>query len=361
MGIKDLYKLIEQECPDLLLTFSFDELSGFRMAVDTSAIVYRLRKSVGDDWQANFISIFCSLRKAGIYVLCVFDGPDVSPEKKKLKQKRDFEAKKRIEKVRTANSLLERFWNNKDGDDITNEANEFLTTIKKGNGELSQSKRLEEFISKTTKQIEPVNQQHFDQAKVMLKLMGIPFFQSKGESDGHCAWLSKNGMDAVLTEDTDVLVYGCPIFFSFRNFKIHERKLNCINLEMLLRGMGFVMSEFKDLCILLSCDYNMRVKGFPPTGRTYKKPTSIGFKGALAMIRQYRTLEFSTPYIHNIKDLNYKVCRQYFSADYPVFENEINKSELDIDKLIQFIQENRLLVDCMYVRNSLSPSRGILC
>ena len=41
--------------------------------------------------------------------------------------------------------------------------------------------------------------------------MGIPYVQAPEEADSQCAYLNKKGLvDAVLTEDMDILTFGAP-------------------------------------------------------------------------------------------------------------------------------------------------------
>lgn len=54
----------------------------------------------------------------------------------------------------------------------------------------------------------------------MLKLMGIPVVQAPCEAEAQCSYMNKNGkVDAVITEDTDCLVFGTQVMIRDLNHK----------------------------------------------------------------------------------------------------------------------------------------------
>lgn len=76
--------------------------------------------------------------------------------------------------------------------------------------------------------------------------------QAPGEADAQLAYMANNGIiDAVVTEDSDLIVYGCSkIFFKLKPFgdcTVYERK------RLDLKGLDFHV--FRWACILAGCDY----------------------------------------------------------------------------------------------------------
>ena len=102
--------------------------------------------------------------------------------------------------------------------------------------------------------------------------MGLAYLQALGEAETLCAYLAIKGqVDAVLTEDTDVMAYGTPVMLAFKDLKVTDEQVYGLHHKNILKDLEMNHEEFRDLCILLSCDYNERVKGFVPDGRNRKK------------------------------------------------------------------------------------------
>ncbi|CAM9639417.1 unnamed protein product, partial [Phaeothamnion confervicola] len=99
---------------------------------------------------------------------------------------------------------------------------------------------------------------------VELRRAGIPFVVAPYEADAQLAFLSKQGVvDAVVTEDSDSLPYGCRrVFFKLDNCGVGE-EIEFRNLaanEALLFG-GWTNGMFLDMCLLAGCDYLPPVRG----------------------------------------------------------------------------------------------------
>lgn len=112
-----------------------------------------------------------------------------------------------------------------------------------------------------------------------LQNRGIAFVVAPYEADAQCAYLVLNGLvDAVMTEDSDLLVYGCPhvLFKVDWNGDADEVALadlpNCRELNFI----GWTHDLFQQMCILAGCDF-VTLPG-------------IGIKKAHAQLR--RTREF---------------------------------------------------------------------
>jgi 5'-3' exonuclease len=93
-------------------------------------------------------------------------------------------------------------------------------------------------------------------------------FIAEGIITHNCADLCKRGLvDAVLSEDTDVLAYGTPIFLS----KINTSNGTCIRIKHpeMLAALKIDHKEFLDLCIMCGCDYNKNIPRVGPE-KAYK-------------------------------------------------------------------------------------------
>lgn len=78
----------------------------------------------------------------------------------------------------------------------------------------------------------------------MLNEIGAPILQAHGEADVLAAQLAKLYNSAVVTTDSDVLLYGAP---------------RMINGDTVYEAPDMPYERFLDLCILLGTDYNPRV------------------------------------------------------------------------------------------------------
>ncbi|KAA0187667.1 Flap endonuclease 1 [Fasciolopsis buskii] len=148
--------------------------------------------------------------------------------------------------------------------------------------ELAKAEAEEDFeaIEKFSKRLVKVTQQHNDDCKKLLQLMGIPYIVAPGEAEAQCAALAKAGkVYAVGTEDMDALAFGTPVLLRHLTFS-EARKLPIqeFNLSAVLDGLGLTMNQFVDLCILLGCDYVDTIRG-------------IGPKKAVDLLQKHKSIE----------------------------------------------------------------------
>ena len=98
-----------------------------------------------------------------------------------------------------------------------------------------------------------------EQCRELLDFMGIPYVQAPEEADSQCAYLNKKGLvDAVLTEDMDILTFGAPKIV--RNLSSFHKNPIEIELNNILKSLNLNQDEFIELCILLGRDYRTYIK-----------------------------------------------------------------------------------------------------
>lgn len=255
MGIKNLAKLIKTNCPNGINPRQLKYYTGHKVAVDASLCIYQFLVSIridganmayGDSSTSHLNGLFYrSIRwiENGIIPVFVFDG--AAPAAKV------HELAKRNKRREEANAKLEEA---KEKDD---------------------AKAIEKYARMNVK-MEAV---HIEECQKLLKVMRIPFLTAPSEAEAHCAWLCKNNyVDAVATEDMDTLSFGSPILL--RNFNVSSAKkipIDEYNLKNILKGLNLNMSQFRDLCILLGCDYSCTLKG-------------IGVKRAFDLIKKHGSI-----------------------------------------------------------------------
>lgn len=369
MGISDFYEVIKKQCPDTLVVVKLSDLAGLKVAVDISIFLNKYVKSAGPErWLDSFIIFMCCLKRNGIKPINIFDGPNPPIEKKKEQERRRAESAKAKEKISYAKSILKKLESQylptekKLPESLISDLNGIFGSITSKKVNFSDIydviNELKTTIFKKERQNQPILPEYSEQAKKIIEIMGFCHFQAPGEAETLCAGLCCAGLvDAVISEDTDVMAYGTPFLLS--KIDVGKEEITVVSYQDILDSIGFTKSQFTDLCILLSCDYNSRVKGYVPDGKKRKKPASIGAKGAFIMMEEYTSLEEAEKYIEDSDPLNYRRCRILFT---PPSKNELShiqipyNKKIDTDSLLEFIQENKIRVTIEYIVDSWKPS-----
>ncbi|KAL1407420.1 hypothetical protein Q8F55_006853 [Vanrija albida] len=114
-----------------------------------------------------------------------------------------------------------------------------------------------------------------------LRAEGVSYVVAPYEADAQLCFLEREGfVDGVITEDSDLLVFGCKTVI----FKL-EKDGSCISIERArlaqVRDMpmhGWTDVQFRRMAMLSGCDYLPSIPG-------------IGLKKAHRMLRRYKTVE----------------------------------------------------------------------
>jgi 5'-3' exonuclease len=358
MGIKDLHPLLKSEAPGYVLDYHYSELSGLRIAVDISIFLYRQIRTAGKpSWTNSFVLFLTGFKKYGIKMVCIFDGPNPPPEKNREQGRRRAELQKSIDRmnrcIEIRNDLQDNYipFDKDIKQELVNECKSLISP-KKTKADTTNYYDISDIvdslnnkIEKLEKQTIPITLDDSDQAFKIVEALGLAAFKADGEAETLCAYLAINGaVDAVLTEDTDVLAYGTPFMLFYKqDIKFSDEKLHGIYFESLLEQMEMNLEEFRDLCILLSCDYNDRVKGYPPDGKKRKNPISIGAARALCMIKEYRRLEEVSKYLLDPGPLIYERCRFLFTIPEKIPVKHLEDKEGSIVPFNKPLNEEELI------------------
>lgn len=139
--------------------------------------------------------------------------------------------------------------------------------------------------------------------KFVLEAFGVPFIEALNEAEQVCSLLTiENKVDAVYSEDTDNLVFGCPVLIS----KLYRGYMEIILLSKVLEHFEINFEQFKNFCILSGCDYN---KNIP----------KVGIKTSMKYIKNYPKTEELLEFLRknygedNIKQLQFDNCLRMFS------------------------------------------------
>ena len=347
MGIKNILPFLRKECPEIFYTTNISVLKGKKVAVDVSIYLYRYICSCGDDdyrWLDNFISLICCCKKNLVQPIFVFDG-DAPEEKKNERMKRvsdKIRLKEKLDELEFAVQELEIC------EDVTElvENPEFdriysicKSTFQDIYGEsfsidlkdvYSRLDELREFRSRLRKQTVRVTGEHLKLVMDVCDSLGIQYVKASTEAEMTCAFLCIKGIvDGALTEDTDVLAYGCPMFISKFNSSTGECVI--VNYSDILESLELTPAQFTDLCIMSGCDYNSNIP-------------KIGCSKAYKLLKEHKTLDNVEKTGINTRILNFRRSRELFSLPKEMTIQLTRVAEINEGKMQQIIFRYNLRV-----------------
>lgn len=312
MGIEGVNDVIRKNAPHAFCTVGFEALRGLLVAVDISIFFNRLVKSRGDtDWRNGFVDFLTSFKKYGIIPEFVFDGPDMPEEKQATQQERRDTAQKSKDRLADAKAMRpelirkQAFFETLTEEEIA-EITRCIGPIRVKNLAVNfddiadVTAKFDIAIKKMETQSLSILASYSSEAKDLIEAFGYCYYQADGEAEGLCVSLVLQGVcDAVVTSDTDVMVYGVPYMIS--TYDHVAAKAVIVVLKDVLEGLGLTFESFRDMCIMLGCDYNSRPRLPGKSGdRTPavlspkeggERQLGTGPAKAYELIREYRCLE----------------------------------------------------------------------
>lgn len=235
MGVRNLNRFIQHRCPNASSRIHLRELTGKRVAVDTS--IYMYRYSGEGALLENMYLMASVFRHYNIHAVFVFDGIP-PPQKTDLIEKRK---KKKDEAQKQYEALVRLTKEKKDasGCDITT----------------SELDDIEETMRELKKQFVRLRDCDVSSVKELMVSFGFSTIDAEGEADALCAKLSiKKRVDAVISDDTDMFVYGCPVVL--RNISLLNHSIIRYNTIEILKTLKLTQHEFKMMCVVSGTDYS---------------------------------------------------------------------------------------------------------
>jgi hypothetical protein len=239
MGIKHLNSFLLDNCSTRsIYKANLRQFANKTLIIDTSIYLYKFaEKNAVAENMYLLISVFLQHNITPVFV---FDGKP-PPEKKQLLIKRKIEkdaAEERYNALKTSGESTE-------------------TTAK----ELEMLKR--QFVRVTESDIA--------KSKEIMQSCGVPFIESRGESDGLCALLVKHGFAwACVSDDMDMFLYGCPRVI--RHLSLLHNECSYYDTESILADLDMTQDVFNDIAILSGTDYNINnQKSLSETVRLYMR------------------------------------------------------------------------------------------
>lgn len=303
MTIKGLNPFLKKKCPEVFIQLPVISFYGKRIIIDGDYmtkrfmstahkdVIYHTDVSIEDPdrseivkkWISRWKDFLTSLIRRGITPIIVFDG-DHPLAKKKTKEKRK---KIYMENKESAESYLQYVRSL----DIFERTSSIVAELRKRLSILHYVTREERLLL-----IE------------IIKSVGIPFLQARGEGEQLCSMLAREGkVDAVFSTDTDLLVYGTPLiitedgeFVYNPEKKITEEYFKCVKFDGILQSLDITYNTFIDLCIMAECDYNYNIPG-------------VGIGRSFTLLKKCECIENIPSKYDNEKHLlNVDVCREQF-------------------------------------------------
>ena len=354
MGIKSSFNsFLRDTCPEIFEPIHISEYSFMKVAIDISLYMHKFKAVCGDRWLSAFINLIASLRRNEIHCVFIFDGcapPEKLGEQAKRRDTRDkmehnlFELEEAFSEynktgvvAKCLSNLYERSRSPKrllgkrsDGVDIN---------------------WIEKKIEQKRSQMYTVTPEDFENARELFHILKVPYYTAPGEAEKMCAVACISGfVSAVLSEDTDVMAYGAPVFLT----KIDTGADTCIRIthSKVLESLKLDKVQFLDLCIMCGTDYNPNIP-------------KIGSKSAYKRVLQHGGIDqIASDTALDTSVLNHKRVRELFTEfeaenntlfkipfcgtpDFPSLEKfiAVHKIHLNIDKLVRDFTHNVVIFE----------------
>jgi flap endonuclease-1 len=311
MGIKNLNKFIRNHCPDVFEQTNISEYAYKKIAIDISLNLCKYKTVCGDRWLSAFINLVSCLRKNNVHCVFIYDGGS-PPEKAEEKAERVANREKVENRVFMLEQALEKYYLTGEVDPILKELNdkskdELPKKLLRLPTESSSTINIELVrfkVEKMRSYILDISPEDFQLTRDLFDIMNVPWFKAPMEAETMCSDLCRRGIvDAVLSDDTDVLAYGCPIFLT----KLDTNSGDCVKIHHndLLEKLSLDYKSFVDLCIMCGCDYNKNIFRVGPEKAyklllDHKNIDELALKGYdVSVLNHIRVRELFLEYIPN--------------------------------------------------------------
>jgi 5'-3' exonuclease len=330
MGIKNINKFLTKHCPSIFREISLKDYKGKKIAIDINFYLFKYKTGYKDKWIKGLLKLILALQKNNITYIFVYDTKaplEKNNRKLERKQKR-LCAEERIYKTESAR---DKYIETGVADDILHEImkkrrrKKLLPSTFVPDIDLN---LVEKELEKDRRSCVSLTPYDYNISKSLLNYLGIPFYDAPSEAETLCSWLCcHNYVDAVLSNDTDVLVYGTPLFLT----QIDPNNELVIEIDgaKLRQSIDVTYDTFRDFAIMCGCDYNNNI---------YR----IGPEKAYKLLKKYKNLErIEEDTDIDVECLNYKRVREIFTVP-DTFEFNIEVKKPNFRELHEFVFTHQL-------------------
>jgi flap endonuclease-1 len=227
MGIYLLHTFLKRQCKDVVQKKHFIQLKNKRVAVDTSIYLYLFSQE--NRLLENFYDLCSTFYIHKITPIFIFDGKPDEDKKDELALRK--EKKQNAEKEYT-------------------ELIEYLKQ-RDNNEELEM---YEKKLNALKKQFLRIHTYHIRKVKSLITAFGMMYIDAPSESDALCSYLCVNNIvDACISEDTDMFVYGCPTIY--RGLDLKTNSVFVYTNTSIMKHLNIEFPNFQMLCLLCDNDY----------------------------------------------------------------------------------------------------------
>jgi len=178
-----------------------------------------------------------------------------------------------------------------------------------------------------------------EDAKKLLRLLGIPYVQAPSEAEAQTAYMTMRGdVWAASSKDYDTVLFGASKLVRFLTIHGQEYlpskgtarplKPELITLHKLLSHHEITRLQLVDMAILIGTDFNEGIKG-------------VGSKTALKLIKEYGRIEKLPSKFLSKTPPQYKEVREIYLSPKTTSEYDLNYSPLREDELFHFLCDQR--------------------
>ena len=233
MGIQYLNRFMRDNCPKSINIISMSELSGKKIAIDTSIYLYRYNR--GEDTLVENMYLMITLFKHyNIIPLFIFDGKPPAEKRALL-----IDRRKNKQAAETEYNLLQCQLKN------SNENNKNNVNKKKIFARMNILK----------KQMSCISHDQIQKVKELIASCGANYYDAPGEADEFCCMLVLNNHAwACLSEDMDMFVYGAHRILRYMSLINHT--FICYDTPGILEELKLTQKEFREISVLSGTDYN---------------------------------------------------------------------------------------------------------
>jgi len=251
MGVRDLNFLIKRYNRTSIREMSLQGLKGKRIAVDIQLYLYKAL--LQGRCPIEYIhSQILHLERCRVVPVYVFDGrPPV--EKMDEIQKRQVRRSRSLEVIQY---LETKVWSA-----LSNASTPTASTVGEGDllrdavGASTNDSVILEKINELKRNVVSIHHKTKQAIRYLCNIMGVRYVEdSEYEADQLIGMMYRNGeIDGCISEDNDMLVYGCPKLYRF--YKLNSNYIVEYDLPSILDDLDLTPSQFIDLCILCGNDY----------------------------------------------------------------------------------------------------------
>ena len=354
MGINGLNKFLKNHCHEIYEEIHISEYAFKKIAIDFSLYLCKFKTSCGENWLGAFINFVACLRRNEIHCAFIYDS-GYEPEKEPERQRRALEREKNERRVFLLEESLEEYHR-------TGIIGENLKELYKRRKKVNKPKRLlkpeaedrvdirwvEDKVKKMRSYILNITPRDFELTRKLFDILDVPWYKAPLEAETMCSDLCKRGLvDAVLSDDTDVLAYGSPVNLN----KLNINSDTCIRVKYddALKGLELENDQFLDLCIMCGTDYNTNI-------------FRVGPEKSYQYIKKFGTIDGITDNTSvDVKVLNHIRGREIFK-EYK--KHEIEKvpycGKPDFEKLKEFVFKHNVRIDIDGLKSSFCPNIVII-